>query len=103
MGQRILEVLDADDLTLKEPLNPFWWSGPIDMDRGGDRMKTPWVWMWEVAEGRSKGLRRGEPEHWHTYLDRYCKKSLYGWRPSEAKRNRFHRNRREQDANRNRL
>ena len=103
MGTRILEVLDTDDLTKRQPLNPFWWTGPTNMEAGDPHVKSPWVWMWDVAEGRSKGLHRGKPEHWHTYLDRYCKESLYGWRPSEVRRNSVHRNRRDSDANNNLL
>ena len=82
LRDRMVELL-GKDATKDSPLNPFWHTGnPVSLTSGDYRERTPWVWMFEVAEGRSLGKGRGgKPKHWQTYVDQYMQYSMPGyWR-----------------------
>ena len=44
------------DLTIADPTNPFYHNGnAVNLAAGSARDYRPWVWLWEVAFGRSAG------------------------------------------------
>lgn len=62
--RRLRETLGTD-LTVIQAGNPLWHTGnAVPLDGGDYRERTPWVWIWEVADGQSVGKGRAKRMGW---------------------------------------
>ena len=79
--RKLCEVLGSD-LTIPTLGNPLWHTGnavPNDGGAGAYRWRMPWLWIWEVALGRSTGKGRADSEsaHWRKYVRDWLNMSVF--------------------------
>lgn len=75
--RRKLRANCGTDLTIQSG-NSLWFTGNAVPLNGGDyRERMPWIWLWEVAFGRSAGKMRADPMHWRTYVTRFIRQFLF--------------------------
>ena len=61
--------LCGTDLTVRDPLNRFWYTGNAVRLEGGDyRWRKPWEWLRRVAAGLSAGCGRARAETAEAYV-----------------------------------
>ena len=67
--RRRLRAALGTDLATPTIGNPLWHTGnAVPLDGGDYRERTPWVWVWEVAEGNSEGDGRGKRMNWRRFV-----------------------------------
>lgn len=66
------------DLTVRMEKNPFWHTGvAVPIMKGDVRQRRPWVFMWRVALGMSKGYGRATFEMWVDYVRRFVRDHMF--------------------------
>ena len=66
------------DLVTRTEMNSFWHTGQQRNMRGSDvRDSRPWEWIWQVAEGRSRGKGMAATESWWAYTQRHIRDHMF--------------------------
>lgn len=66
------------DLVTRTDMNSFWHTGQQRNMRGSDvRDSRPWEWIWQVAEGRSRGKGMAATESWWAYTQRHIRDHMF--------------------------
>ena len=77
--RKLVEVIGTD-LTVASVGNPLWHTGiPVPLDGGDYRKRKPWLYIWEVAFGRSAGHNRSQAEtqHWRIWARTWISESMF--------------------------
>ena len=77
--RKLVETLGTD-LTVASVGNPLWHTGiPVPLNGGDYRKRQPWLYIWEVALGRSAGWGRSQAEtrHWRIWARSWTSESMF--------------------------
>ena len=70
-----IATVGTNDLTQHTDLNNYWHTGnPVTLRSAANMQEyMPWVWIWRVANGLSRGRDMCRPEHFWVYTLRHIR------------------------------